>query len=92
MSALGKNLGSYEEKKQFAITRTTQVMTIREAMFSSQETIPTVYALGRVCRVPTVSCPPAIPIAIPGELIDEPVLKVFEYYGIENVDVVLHLN
>ena len=92
VSALGKNLVSYEEKKQFAITRTTQVMTIREAMFSSQETIPTVYALGRVCRVPTVSCPPAIPIAIPGELIDEPVLKVFEYYGIENVDVVLHFN
>ncbi len=86
--ALGENLFSYEEKERISIAFTKQVMTIREAMFALPESIPAKASLGRICRVPTVSCPPAIPIAVPGELIDASILKFFAYYGIENVDVV----
>jgi len=87
--ALGDNRVEYEEKEQIPILRTKQMMSIREAMFAIPDTVHVQEALGRICRVPTVSCPPAIPIAVPGELIDESVLKLFEYYGIDKVDVVL---
>ncbi len=87
--ALGENKFAYKEKEQLPVVRTTQVMPIREAMFATPETVSVKEALGRICRVPTVSCPPAIPIAVPGELIDADVIKLFEYYGIEEVDVVL---
>jgi len=87
--ALGDNRVEYEEKEQIPIIRTKQMISIREAMFAIPDTVHVQEALGRICRVPTVSCPPAIPIAVPGELIDESILKLFEYYGIEKVDVVL---
>ena len=90
--ALGENYFAYKEKEQLPVVHTKQMMSIREAMFAMPETISAKDALGRICRVPTVSCPPAIPIAVPGELIDELVLKLFEYYGIEEVDVVACLD
>ena len=43
--------------------------SIRQAVFAPQETIPAGSALGRVCALPTVSCPPAIPIVVSGEVI-----------------------
>ena len=67
---------------------TTKVMSIREAMFSLPETVPVSEAEGRICRVPTVSCPPAIPIAVPGELITKELVTLFEHYGITTLDVV----
>ena len=90
--ALGENELDYETKEQIPVVRTSQMMTIREAMFATPEAVSIKNALGRICRVPTVSCPPAIPIAVPGELIDEEVVKLFKYYGIEEVDVVKSLD
>lgn len=87
--ALGVNCLEYKEKEQIPVVRTKQMMSIRESMFAISETVHVREALGRICRVPTVSCPPAIPIAVPGELIDDDTLRLFEYYGIEKVDVVL---
>ena len=87
LKALGKNEHPYFCKERFPVVKTRQVMTIREAMFTHPEKVSLDEANGRICRVPTVSCPPAIPIAVPGDLIDESILKLFEYYGIEEVDV-----
>ncbi|MBQ7365481.1 MAG: amino acid decarboxylase, partial [Clostridia bacterium] len=42
-------------------------MTVRQAMLSRSETIPVKEALGRITAIPTVSCPPAIPITVSGE-------------------------
>ena len=63
-------------------------MSIREAVFSESEIIGIKNALGRVCAAPTVSCPPAVPIAVSGEIIDESAIKMFDYYGIEKIEVV----
>lgn len=65
-----------------------QVMSIREAFFAPRETVGVSEALGRVCAVPTVSCPPAIPIAVSGEVIDREAVSLFERYGVRFVDVV----
>ena len=48
-----------------------RVLTIRQAIFSENEEINVECALGKICASPTVSCPPAIPIAVSGEKITE---------------------
>jgi arginine/lysine/ornithine decarboxylase len=66
-----------------------QRCTIRQAMFAKQETISVEQAQGRICALPAVSCPPAIPIAVSGEEISEAALALFRRYGIESVAVVV---
>ena len=63
-------------------------MSIREATFSDEIELERDKALGRVLSTLTVSCPPAIPIAVPGEIIDENTIAAFSYYGIEKVKVI----
>ena len=61
--------------------------TIRQAVFAPQERIPVQQALGRICAMPTVSCPPAIPIAVSGEEITPAALKLMQRYGVTEVSV-----
>ena len=61
---------------------------MRQAVFAPQETIPAGSALGRVCALPIVSCPPAIPIVVSGEVIGPAALELFTAYGVETVSVV----
>ena len=65
-----------------------RAMPIREAVFAPHEWVETEAALGRVCASPTVACPPAIPIAVSGEVIGEGELALFRHYGVEKVLVV----
>lgn len=69
--------------------KTAQKMTIRDAAFSPSEIIDAKDSLGRICASETVSCPPAIPIAVCGEVIDKNMVKLFEIYGIKKICVVL---
>ena len=85
---LGKNQYAYKEKEYLSVKPTRQKMSIREAMFSIPETVALAEAENRICRVPTVSCPPAIPIAVPGEVITKELILIFQYYGITALDVV----
>ena len=59
-------------------------MTVREAMLSPSERLPIRECIGRTAAISNVSCPPAVPIVISGEIIDESTVKCFEYYGIED--------
>ena len=59
-----------------------------EAMTSAAERVPVEKALGRVLAGVTVGCPPAVPIAVSGERIDERIIQAFLYYGIESCLVV----
>ena len=54
---------------------------------AAQERVPVSAALGRVCAMPAVSCPPAIPIAVSGEVITPAAVELFERYGMESVTV-----
>ena len=65
-----------------------RVMTPREAMMSAGEKIAAKRSLGRVLRTVTVGCPPAVPIVVSGEIITKEAISAFEYYGIEEIDVV----
>ncbi len=66
----------------------SQVMTVRAATLSATEILPLSQCEGRVLAQPTVSCPPAVPILVSGEIIDEEAIKRFEYYGIKKLTVV----
>lgn len=68
--------------------RGKQICSVREAIFAPHETVCVSNALGRICGAPTVSCPPAIPIAVSGEEITEEALTLFAHYGIGEVDVI----
>lgn len=66
-----------------------RVLSPRTAMLAPSETLSVERALGRVLAAPGVSCPPAVPILICGERIDEAAVRAFRYYGVERVDVVV---
>ena len=61
---------------------------IREAAFAPAEEIAVEEAEGRICASVKVPCPPAVPIAVSGEIIDRDCIEVFRAYGIKTVLVV----
>ena len=69
------------------IGRARCVCSPRQAMLAPSEEIPVSESLGRVLAAPGVSCPPAVPIVVCGEVIDERAQKAFSYYGIETCRV-----
>lgn len=88
--AFGRNPFSYKNRKISPHPHGERKMTIREALFTSHETIPIEQAVGRICGTVTVSCPPAIPIVVSGEVITSDSIALFQYYGIKNVDVIIN--
>ncbi len=70
------------------LPKSEMVMTIRQAIFSESEEIDVNNALNKVCASPTVSCPPAIPIAVSGERITKEHIELFKKYKIYNILVV----
>lgn len=71
--------------------RPRQAVSIRQAVLANHETVPLAVALGRVLASPTVACPPAVPVLVSGEVIDEAALAAFAANGIRRVDVVAGL-
>ena len=57
-------------------------------IFAESENIPVEKSAGRICSETNIPCPPAIPIAVSGEIIGEEQVAVFRHYGIEKVSVV----
>ena len=88
VSALGSNAAPARETPCLPLARGRQVCSIRQALFSPHELLPAGEALGRICGIPTVGCPPAVPVAIAGEEITPGALALFERYGVTQVDVI----
>lgn len=60
----------------------------REAMLAPRETVATKDSLGRILATPCVACPPAVPIAVCGEVIGQSAIDAFLYYGIDKISVI----
>ena len=86
--AFGDNSALYETGECLKSTRCKKIMSIREAIFAEHEVISTLKSLGRICGSPTVSCPPAIPVVVSGEVINEEALTILKHYGIQTIEVV----
>ncbi|MBQ7886362.1 MAG: aminotransferase class I/II-fold pyridoxal phosphate-dependent enzyme [Clostridia bacterium] len=87
-AALGKSEAAAQAWPALSAAKGARAMSVREAMFAPHETIPAENALGRICGAPTVACPPAIPVAVSGEIITKEALELFMHYGVDEVDVV----
>lgn len=89
IEALGENANRYAEETRLTMPKCKKTMSVREAFFRPKETMSVDEVLGRICASPTVSCPPAIPIAVSGEIIDENAVNMFKYYGIDKIEVIV---
>ena len=76
------------EEKEITLPSPIRKMSIREAVFSPSETVETKNAEGRICAAPTVSCPPAVPIAVSGEEITQEIIELLKYYKADKIKVV----
>ena len=79
--------GAYRQERRKSLPE--RVCSLREALLSPAEQIPAGESLGRVLARPGVSCPPAVPILMPGERIDRAALASFARYGIASLSVLL---
>ena len=90
--ALGEALTAakrYEPKPDsIVLPLPERAMSIRDAVFAPSEEIPIDEAEGRICAAVKVPCPPAVPIAASGEVIDRRCIDAFRRYGIGTVNVV----
>ena len=75
-------------KRAPRITRCERVLGIREALFAPSEELPSRECVGRVLASSHLSCPPAIPIAIPGERLSEEAVSAMLYYGIDTCKII----
>ncbi len=90
-AALGENRAPAAPAVSLPLAKGERALSIREALFAPQESVPAEESLGRVCGAPTVGCPPAVPIAVSGERIGPEALALFHYYGVKRVDVLGHV-
>lgn len=86
-------LSSIPQKEPIALTPPTpakaeRVLRIRYALLSPSETVAVEDGVGRILASPSVSCPPAVPIVMCGERIDEAAVLALRYYGVKKVRVV----
>lgn len=70
------------------MTKPQTALSMYDALFSNAVTLPVTQCVGRVLATPTVSCPPAVPIVVCGEVISKAVIDAFAYYGIDICKVV----
>ena len=70
------------------LCRAKQKMSVREAVLSSKELIDVKLSSGRICAELAISCPPAVPVAVCGEVITEDTVALLQKYGVEKIKVV----
>ncbi len=70
-----------------AMPRPERAMSVRQAVFAPWEDVRAEEAVGRVCAAPTASCPPAVPVAVSGEIVTAEVARALRYYGIDRLRV-----
>ena len=63
-------------------------LSLKEALFSSSLNLRAEDCIGKISASADVACPPAVPIVIPGEEIDNNTIECFKYYGIQECLVV----
>ena len=64
------------------------LMSPSEVINKPYEQISVCEACGRIAAIGVVTCPPAVDIVVGGELIDQEVISVLNYYGKEKINVI----
>ena len=72
----------------FPIVPSEKVMSLREAFLSPKESVPVEKAEGRIAAQVKITCPPGIPLVMPGERLHKEIIKILKNSGIFVMDVV----
>jgi len=72
----------------FPIVPSGKVMSLREAFLSPKESVPVEKAEGRIAAQVKITCPPGIPLVMPGERLHKEIIKILKNSGIFVIDVV----
>ncbi len=64
------------------------VMPIYEAYKMPTKTVPLEEAVGQISGAMHFTCPPAVPIVIAGEEIDEETARILSYYGKTSIEII----
>lgn len=72
----------------FPIVPSEKVMSLREAFLSPKESVPVEKAEGRIAAQVKITCPPGIPLVMPGERLHKEIIKILKNSGIFVIDVV----
>ena len=70
------------------VPRPDMAIKPHQALLSESETLPVEDCLGRISAAAAISCPPAIPLAVCGERIDQHVVDCLRYYGVASCAVI----
>ena len=70
------------------VPRPDMAIKPHQALLSESETLPIEDCLGRISAAAAISCPPAIPLAVCGERIDQHVVDCLRYYGVASCAVI----
>ena len=70
------------------VPRPDMAIKPHQALLSESETLPVEDCLGRISAAAAISCPPAIPLAVCGERIDQHAVDCLRYYGVAGCAVI----
>ena len=65
-----------------------KALSIKEALFCLNTEVDVKEAEGKILASYAICCPPAVPIAVCGEIIDKSAVDAFKYYGIEKIRII----
>lgn len=82
------SVGQPSEKPMPPLSEPIVKASLKCAVFAPQTTVAVDSAVGLICAAPLVSCPPAVPPVMSGEVITEQVIEVLKYCGIKTIDVI----
>ena len=71
-----------------AVAHAERAIPLNECIYLPVEKVKADDSLGRICGSINISCPPAVPVVVAGEIIGESQLELLKYYGVEEVEVI----
>ncbi len=83
-----KQKESINEKCAFSNKINQLAISPSQALLCRIKTVDVSNAKGKICADICISCPPAVPIVVSGEIINEDIIEKLKYYGISHIDIV----
>lgn len=78
------------QRKSFSLTIPGRAMSIRQAVLAESCLTAVEDSVGKIAAEPAVSCPPAVPVAVSGEIITARAAEVMKHYGIDRIKTVVN--
>ena len=72
----------------FPICPSEKMMGLREAFLAPKQTLPVEQAEGKIAAQVKITCPPGIPLIMPGERLHKYLIKILKNSCISDIDVV----